>query len=528
MTPASRRSFLSPVWSVTLALAIMLGGGGLVVDQARTAEAAPALAPAAAPDNSITLQPFLTGLSSPVLLTHAGDGSGRLFVVEQGGLIKVVVNGAVRPTPFLDLRSKVATVSEEGLLGLAFHPNYESNGRFFVFYTAKPPAGQTANKGSNTLEEYQVSSNPEIANPTAVRTLFALPDRAENHNAGMLGFSPKDSPGYLYVSTGDEGGGGDQFGNSQNLDVLFAKILRLDVDNIPGGKTYGIPPTNPFAGQGDIRGAIWAYGFRNPWRWSFDRQTGDMMIGDVGQGTYEEIDVIPSLLSGQSARNYGWNVREGLHCYNATTCSNTGFVDPILEYDHTVGCSVTGGYRYRGTANPALQGSYFYADYCSGLIWRANGSGNAWTSVQALDTTHNISAFGEDEAGEVYVVTLGGSIFRLAQAATNCSVRPRVTLQSTRTGSGAYDVTLTASDSATVSGNVLTSVAFNRIVNGSVTIGTQVNQRSPFTATLPGTGTTARFSVQRVQAGQLMHVDLKVSDRCGEWSTFFGIGGGVP
>jgi hypothetical protein len=203
-------------------------------------------------------------------------------------------------------------------------------------------------------------------------------------------------------------------------------------------------------------------------------------------------------------------------------------VDPILEYDHTLGCSVTGGYRYRGSVNPALQGLYFYADYCSGRIWKASPSGATWTPVEALDTTHNISSFGEDEAGEVYLVTLGGSIFRIGQTAANCSARPRVSLQSARTGPGTYDVTVTATDGATVPGNVLSSIAFTRITNASVTIGTQANQRSPFTATLPGTGATARFTVQRLQAGQAMHVDLKPTDRCGAWSTFFGAGPNTP
>jgi glucose/arabinose dehydrogenase len=524
MTPGSRRSGIALVCALVLMLApaLGLGAAGPLGERSALVSAAPL----AAPDNSIILQPFLAGFTQPGFLTNAGDGTGRLFVVELGGVIKVVVNGVTRSTPFLDLRSVVQAGGEQGLLGLAFHPDYEHNGRFFVFYTAKPPPNQTANVGSNTLEEYKVSSDPNIANPTPVRTLFALPDRAVNHNAGMLGFSPVDSHNYLYVSTGDEGGGGDTFGNSQNLNSLFAKMLRLDVDNIPNGQTYGIPPDNPYVGQSGVRPETWAWGLRNPWRWSFDRQNGDIYIGDVGQNLYEEIDVLPSLLTGQSGRNFGWNVREGFHCYNATTCSTTGFTDPILEYDHTQGCAVIGGYRYRGTVSQALRGLYFYADECTGLVWHANNAGGQWSSVLALDTTENFSSFGEDEAGEVYLVALSGKIYHIVQAA-NCATRPRVSIRPTRTGTGTYDVTLTASDNVAVVGNVLSSVAFTRITNASVTIGAQANQRNPFTATLPGTSPTTHFVVQRVQTGQAMHVDLSVTDRCGAWKTFFGAGTGA-
>jgi glucose/arabinose dehydrogenase len=519
----SRRSWAALVWALVLAVPLLgLGEGGLPGDTIPAAEAAPL----AAPDNSIILQPALSGFSQPGFMTNAGDGSGRLFVVELGGVIKVVVNGVTRPTPFLDLRSVVQVGGEQGLLGLAFHPDYEHNGRFFVFYTAKPPPNQTANVGSNTLEEYHATPGADVADPTPVRTLFALPDRAVNHNAGMLGFSPVDSHNYLYVTTGDEGGGGDTFGNSQNLDSLFAKMLRLDVDNIPSGRTYGIPPTNPYVGQSDVKQETWAWGLRNPWRWSFDRQTGDIYIGDVGQGMYEEIDVLPSLLAGQSGRNFGWNVREGAHCYNAATCSSAGFTDPVLEYDHSQGCAVIGGYRYRGTVSQALQGAYFYADECSGRVWRATSDGGSWSSVVALDTTEHFSSFGEDEAGEIYLVALSGTIYHVIQA-PSCASRPRVVMQASRLGTGTYLVTLSASDNAGVTGNVLNSVQFTRITNGSVTIGSQTNQRNPFTATLPGTGPLAQFTVQRVQAGQAMHVDLSVTDRCGAWKTFFGAGTGA-
>jgi len=537
MTPTSRRPFVLLAWAMMLALAAALAPAtaGLPGEGTQTITAAPL----AAPDNSIVLQPFLSGLTSPVLIANAGDGSNRLFVVEQAGVIKVVVNGAVRPTPFLDIRSLIVSGGEQGLLGLAFHPDYEHNGRFFVFYTAKPPPGAqclnstdpASNCGDNTLAEYHVSGgDPNVANPASARILFALRDQAVNHNAGMLGFSPKDAPGYLYVSTGDEGGGGDTFGNSQNLNSLFAKILRLDVDNIPSGQTYGIPPTNPFVGQSGVRPETWAYGLRNPWRWSFDRQTGDLFIGDVGQNLYEEIDVMPSLLTGQSGRNFGWNIREGFHCNFVMTCPNVGFTDPILEYDHSFGCAVIGGYRYRGPVYPALQGRYFYGDDCSGLIWKATATGTSWSSVVALDTDQMITAFGEDETGELYVVGLFGSIFQLVQAPPDCgnSGRPRVALRATRTGAGTYSVTVSVSDSPTVLDNALQSVAFTRITNASVTFGGQLDQQSPFTVSLPDGSRTTGFTVRRITPGQVMHLDLRVTDHCGVWSTFFGTGRSAP
>jgi glucose/arabinose dehydrogenase len=533
----ARRSYVLAALGIVLAFTSVFGAdGNLPSVRPRTTLAAPLAGPMAAPDNSITLQPFLSGLSAPVLITHAGDGSGRLFVVEKAGVIKIVVGGQVRSTPFLDLTSIVQGPSntEQGLLGLAFHPQYETNGRFFVFYTAKPPPQPTTNVGSNTLAEYHVSEgDPEIANPVPVRTLLSIPDRATNHNGGMIAFSPVDSNSYLYIGTGDEGTGG---ANAQDPLSLYGKILRIDVDTpgtpAPPGSGYSVPSTNPFVGNAAYRPEIWALGFRNPWRWSFDRQTGDMFIGDVGQQAWEEIDRIPSLLVGQNGRNFGWSIREGAHCRPpATSCATSGLTDPILEYDHGLGCSVTGGYRYRGSANPALQGIYFYGDFCAGRIWKGIASGAFWGAIEAIDTPHNISSFGEDELGELFVVTLGGSVFRLVQAAppaANCSSRPRVTVQSTRTSPGTLDVTLTATDSPTVTNNELQSIAFNHIVNGFVTIGTQVDQQSPFTVTLPAGSRSARFTAERNQGGQPLHVDFSVTDRCGPWQTFVGGGATMP
>ena len=527
----TRRSRALGVLGVLLTLTMALGAdGGLPTARPRSA--------LAAPDSSVVLAPFVAGLSNPVLITHAGDDSGRLFVVERGGLIKIVTNGQVIATPFLDVSSRVVAGGEQGLLGLVFHPRYQTNGRFFIFYTAKPPAGQPCpgNCGNNTLAEYHVDeNNPNIANPVPVRILFSLPDEFANHNGGMLGFSPVDPDhAYLYVGTGDEGSGGDPKGNAQNLGSLYGKILRLDVDNIPTGQTYGIPPSNPFVGQTGARPEIWAYGFRNPWRWSFDRLTGDQFIGDVGQGAWEEIDRIPSLLTGQAGRNFGWNICEGAHTYAPNgPCSSPSLVNPILEYGHGLGCSVTGGYRYRGSVSPTLQGLYFYADFCSGRIWKGIQSGSSWSAVEALDTTHSIASFGEDQSGELYVVALGGTIFRIHQAPAttptpSCSNRPYVTVQATRTGPGFLSVFVGANDGGSVADNELHSVSFTSISNAFVTMGNEVNRTTPFTVT-PAAGTkTATFTVDRNVDGQPMTVRLIITDRCGPWPTFVGGGASMP
>jgi glucose/arabinose dehydrogenase len=406
-------------YAVLIAVSTVLTGGGFRLGESVVPAAL--AGPAAAPDNSLTLQPLVTsGLAKPLLVTNAGDGSNRLFIVEQGGLIKVFSNGQVLGTPFLDLTSAIVTSSEQGLLGLAFHPNYRTNGRFFVFYTAKVTSS-TIGVGDNVLAEYRASppgANQAVVTPT--RVLFSLSDPYTNHNGGNLGFGPD---GYLYVGTGDGGGTGDPENRAQNLQSLFGKMLRLDVDNIPTGKTYGIPPTNPFVGQSGKLPEVWALGLRNPWRWSFDRgasatdpNRGALFVGDVGQSAWEEVDRAAPGVGGQ---NYGWRLREGAHCFNpATGCPTAGLVDPILEYDHSLGCAVIGGFVYRGAALPSLQGTYLYADECSGRVWKARPQGAGWTSSEALDTTLSLSSFGEDESGELYVVDLNGGLYRVGVAAT--------------------------------------------------------------------------------------------------------------
>ena len=374
------------------------------------------------------LQQVATGLSQPVFVTHAGDASGRLFVVERSGKIKIVQDNQVKPTAFLDVGSLItAAGSEQGLLGLAFHPNYATpshpmRGYFYVAYTA---AG-TGTK--NTVARYRIKSdNPDQADPASARKLLEIDDFASNHNGGMLAFGPD---GFLYVGTGDGGSAGDPQNNGQRLDALLGKLLRVDVDsNSPETQPapyYSIPSTNPFAsGANGARREIWAFGLRNPWRFSFDRQTGDLYIGDVGQGAREEISLQPHPNrppAGDAAAgtNYGWKQVEGSACYVAG-CNPSLYTPPIHDYAHASGdCSVTGGYAYRGSAVPSLQGRYVFGDYCSGRLWTLRETApfsGSWVLSQPLDTPYSITSFGEDQAGELYVTHLGGTLFRFVDPA---------------------------------------------------------------------------------------------------------------
>ncbi len=351
---------------------------------------------------AIKLTLVVSGFTKPLFLTHAGDGSSRLFVVEQAGRILVVKQSQVTPTPFLDIVSIVGSdANEQGLLSVAFHPNYANNGFFFVDYTNK--------QGDTVIARYSVSDNPDVADPNSAKILLTIDQPYGNHNGGQLAFSPDD---YLYIGMGDGGAAGDPHNNGQSLNTLLGKILRIDVDN---GDPYGIPPDNPFATNGQGSPEIWSYGWRNPWRFSFDRANGDMYIGDVGQNQYEEVNV--ELAGAPGGQNYGWRLMESLHCFDPSTCDpvSLGVVLPIAEYDHGQGCSVTGGYVYRGSQFPALTGVYFYGDYCSGLIWglrrEADGS---WSTAQLLSTGQTISSFGQDEAGEVYLVQHStGEVFQV-------------------------------------------------------------------------------------------------------------------
>lgn len=355
-------------------------------------------------------QEIASGLSQPLFITNAGDGSGRLFIVERSGQILIYKNGSILPTPFLDIQSIVkSSGSEQGLLALAFHPSFGTNHEFYVAYTAERNGDST---GSNlVLEKFLVSANnADQANASSGSILLSISHpNYPNHNGGTLAFG---SNGYLYWSTGDGGSGGDPDNNAQNLNSLLGKILRIDVDS---ASPYSIPTTNPFYNNPSpsIRKEIWAYGLRNPWRLSFDRMTADLYIGDVGQSRQEEIDFQPAGSSG--GENYGWRVMEGSLCYNPSSgCDQTNKVLPITEYDHSLGCSVTGGYVYRGQAYPELNGYYFYGDFCSGRLFRAYHNGNGWVSSQILDTTFSISSFGEDENGELYIVDYSsGKIYQM-------------------------------------------------------------------------------------------------------------------
>lgn len=338
---------------------------------------------------------------SVTYLTHAGDGSGRLFVPGKAGVIWVVDKGDIRRTPFLDISDVVDSgSSERGLLSIAFDPDFAHNGLFYVNYTSK------AGDGDTVITRFAAADLQE-ADPATGEELLRVDQPAANHNGGQLQFGPD---GYLYIGMGDGGSAGDPWDNAENLSVLLGKMLRIRVSGEDGDV---IPADNPFVGQDDARPEIWAYGLRNPWRFSFDRDTGDLYIADVGQNLWEEIDFQPAGSSGGD--HYGWNTMEGNHCYDPPEgCDISGKVLPVWEYPHPEGCSVTGGYVYRGQLYPQMSGIYFYADFCSGRIYalRKNEGGD-WQSLPALETNLSIASFGEDEAGELYVVDLGGDIYML-------------------------------------------------------------------------------------------------------------------
>ncbi len=368
---------------------------------ARTAQALPSPAVTPVPPwTTVRLEKVATGFTQPTYLTHAGDGSGRLFVVEKPGRVWIVENGTRRPEPFLDIRDRVrARESERGLLSIAFHPDYEHNGRFFVDYTDRD--------GNTVVSEFTVSSDPYQADPNSERVLLYIKQPAANHNGGQLQFGPD---GYLYIGMGDGGRAGDPWGNAQNLGVLLGKLLRIDVD---AGEPYGIPPDNPFVSSREGRPEIWAYGLRNPWRFSFDRASGDLYIADVGQNKWEEVDV--AWAPDPGGQNYGWDIMEGFHCFEpAEGCDPTGLTPPVLEYGHDLGCSITGGYVYRGQKYRDLQGTYFFSDYCTGRLWGMRPLDGGWQWAEFLATGLNVSTFGEDEEGEIYVLDYArGDVYHL-------------------------------------------------------------------------------------------------------------------
>jgi len=345
------------------------------------------------------LQPVISGLSFPVDFQISRDGTGRFFIVEQGGTIRIVKGKKLLATPFLDIHNIIESGGEKGLLGVAFHPQYKTNGRFFVNYTRRV-SGQL----QTAIAEYHVSSTDRNhADPASGRVLLSFNQPFDNHKAGQMVFG-KD--GFLYIAMGDGGSGGDPQDNGQNLGTLLGKMLRIDVNS---GSPYGIPPDNPFVGVSGARGEIWAYGFRNPWRFSYDMKSKRFFIGDVGQGNWEEVDILAK------GGNFGWNIMEGNHCYPpGSSCGTAGLIPPISEYDHSQGIAIIGGYVYRGKAIPALQGMYVFGDYGSGQIWtlKENPPGT-WNRATLLNAGFNISAFGRATNNELYVLDLGGTLYKL-------------------------------------------------------------------------------------------------------------------
>lgn len=374
---------------------------------------------AAGPPADLDLQEVASGLLRPVDIRHAADGTGRIFIVEQAGQIRILDGSSLLALPFLDISDLVDdTAGEQGLLGLAFHPDFATNGHFFVNYTR-----DASPKDRTVIARYSVEDgSPDLADPGSALKILEIEQDFDNHNGGGLAFGPD---GYLYIGMGDGGGGGDPNDNAQSLGSLLGKMLRVDVDGgggnadcglLPG---YTVPTDNPFVdGAGGDCDEIWSLGLRNPWRWSFDRLTGDLFIGDVGQNAVEEIDFEPRTSSG--GLNFGWRCYEGSDVYNLSGCSQSGlYTPPILEYPQLAGTcgsggsgSVTGGHVYRGARIVGLQGIYLYADFCTGTVWVATDAGG-WSSQVLWDSDLMITTFGEDEEGEVYLAEIGGTLYRL-------------------------------------------------------------------------------------------------------------------
>jgi glucose/arabinose dehydrogenase len=352
---------------------------------------------------------FITsGLSSPVDITHAGDGTNRLFIVQQGGQIRIHNGNTLLPAPFLDISTSITSGGERGLLSLAFHPDYETNRYFFVYYTNT--------SGDITIARYRtLQANPNLADENSGVVLMNIPKPFSNHNGGDLNFGPD---GYLYFATGDGGSGGDPNNLAQNGGSLLGKMIRINVavDDLAPAPYYTIPPDNPYVGDPNVDDHIWAIGLRNPWRWSFDRLTNDMWIADVGQGAWEEINFRPAAATG--GINYGWRCYEGNAAYNTSGCApQNSYISPIFQYPHvfaTGGFSVTGGFVYRGAEFPSLQGYYTCADYVSGNVWLINPNGSGgWITRLQPGLPGNISAFGEAENGTLYAVSLNGQVYKV-------------------------------------------------------------------------------------------------------------------
>jgi glucose/arabinose dehydrogenase len=378
-----------------------------VVEEPATEEPAPAVVPpaetpppAAEPVTAVTLAPVAQGFEAPTFVGSAGDE--RLFVVEQRGRIRIVQDGEVVAEPFLDIHDQVGSgANEQGLLSVAFHPDYEQNGYFFVNYTDR--------NGNTVISRFEVSDDRNRADHGSEMVLLQINQPYGNHNGGQLKFGPDN---YLYVGMGDGGSGGDPQNHGQNPRTLLGTLLRLDVDFAGDGANYGIPPDNPYVGDEAGRNEVWATGLRNPWRFSFDRDTGDLYVADVGQNQYEEVNFVPA--GDGAGLNYGWNFMEGNHCYR-DGCDPSAFYAPVVEYSHGAGeCSVTGGYVYRGAASAELAGNYFYGDYCSGRLWALfQTEDGSWVNNEVGLSPSNPTTFGEGFDGELYLATRDGVVYRL-------------------------------------------------------------------------------------------------------------------
>jgi glucose/arabinose dehydrogenase len=395
--PGSTRS-CSLVLRLIAAFAVLFGLG-LVAPIARAQDAS---------SPAIALTEIASGYTKPTFIANAGDGSGRLFIVEKRGLIKIVADGEQIDRAFLNITRLVRSKgNEQGLLSVAFHPRYEKNRQFFVEYNNLD--------GDLVIARYLVDpKDANVADHDSAEILLTVPKPNEDHNSGQLAFGPD---GYLYIGVGDGGANSEPERNAQRTDVLLGKVLRIDIDHEDADLPYAIPPDNPFVGNDDARPEIWAYGLRNPWRFSFDSATGDLFIGDVGLWMSEEVNIQPAGAAGGA--NYGWNIREGDLCHDqerAAECESAELTSPAFYYHHELGCAIVGGYVYHGADFPELEGLYFVGDFCSGNLWTLAREGDAWIASEPTATGLNISTFGVDEAGELYLADFGGTIYRVEPA----------------------------------------------------------------------------------------------------------------
>jgi uncharacterized protein (TIGR03437 family) len=390
---------------------------------------------------AIRLHRVATGFDMPLDIRFPPDRSGRMFVVEQRGRIRIVKNGVLADGPFLDWRSKVSCCGERGLLGLAFSPSFAKNGTFYINYTDT--------QGNTVVSRMRLAGNPDEADPNSEQAILRVTQPYANHNGGNLVFGPD---GYLYIGLGDGGSAGDPQNNAQRPDALLGKLLRINVESSQvesGQATYSIPADNPFIGNSSYRPEIWATGLRNPWRYSFDRETKDLWIADVGQNRAEEVDFQPA--SSKGGENYGWRRTEGLECYPpGSTCDRAGITMPILEYGRTLGQSVTGGFVYRGSRYPALRGFYLYGDFGTGNLWAVQRQGSTWDNRLILATGRQISTFGEDEAGELYLADHRGDIYLIAAG-------PPVTSSAAVVNAASFEPGLSPGSLGTVFGRGITA-----------------------------------------------------------------------